>query len=406
MNGDHIFQRVDVVPTAASAASATFAEEEEKQNDTAVFLPVEEDIFGTSSSDDDTDDEDESRTNLSTIQNHRLRNDDEFGILKFHAGTEQAMLLFVKEQFSKQDQQTAKDEEYEDKTNHLQQLARQSYRILHWIDEYCMTRHWMMHVGPEKGRILQEFLIQRFQTWYANRRTKTTTTMHSPSPPFRIVELGTYCAYSTIRMAQAILFEYAANTSSYGKNADFHIYTVDIQSQTVAQQLVEIAGLSRYITFIQRPSKTSETDDLSELLRPWITTSSTHPKIDFLFIDHAKELYLSDMMQLERSQLLQAESAVIADNVVFFGINEYRQHMAELQNHRDGIVHTRLVSENIYLEYAARKNPNNHEDPPRNDKQQKDRKAQDLQALGDGLGTLQLVEHGATISALVYMFFQ
>jgi catechol O-methyltransferase len=212
-----------------------------------------------------------------------------------------------------------------------------------------------------------------------------------------MVELGTYCAYSTIRMAHAIL-EYLANISSSSRGrSDFHIYTVDIHSQTVARQLVEMAGLSQHITFIQRPpvAAISELDDLSELLRSCITSSpksssayDNNPKIDFLFIDHAKELYLSDLMQLERSQLLQADSAVVADNVVFFGIDEYRQHMAELQNHNECIVQTRLVSENIYLEYAVVRPNKTEKNPPTNHEPQQQSQAQDLHALGDGLGKL------------------
>src|ERR1041384_442296 len=55
--------------------------------------------------------------------------------------------------------------------------------VVRIIDEYCYNESFLINVGDEKGRILDA----------AVERAK----------PSRILELGTYCGYSALRMALA-----------------------------------------------------------------------------------------------------------------------------------------------------------------------------------------------------------
>src|SRR5262245_10269754 len=55
--------------------------------------------------------------------------------------------------------------------------------VIRVIDEYCYTRSFLINVGDEKGRILDAAIAR------AN--------------PARVLELGTYCGYSALRMAAA-----------------------------------------------------------------------------------------------------------------------------------------------------------------------------------------------------------
>jgi hypothetical protein len=81
-------------------------------------------------------------------------------------------------------------------------------------------------------------------------------------------------------------------------------------------------------------------------------------KIDFLLLDHAKHLYLSDLQNLERSKLIGKGTHVCADNVVFNRLDAYREHMRRLEQLKisdgsgcgGGVVETRL--EEMNLEYS------------------------------------------------------
>ena len=84
------------------------------------------DIFGS----DDEDEED-------IEQPVRLESN---GVMTFHNGTEEAMFC------------------------HIENMKKNGYEysadaILDIIDSYCFSRHWMMHMGPEKRSILAEAAI-------------------------------------------------------------------------------------------------------------------------------------------------------------------------------------------------------------------------------------------------------
>ena len=166
-------------------------------------------------------------------------------------------------------------------------------------------------------------------------------------------------------MADAILEQQSGDSTSI----DFTIFTVDVnpQTQQVARQMVELAGLSDHVSFVLLPTPTGTSmpdastndnqrlsDQLHRAMRERFggddQQQPPHP-IDFLFVDHAKELYLPDVQQLERGGFLRAGSAVAADNVVFFRLDEYRRYMQQQQ--AQGVVDTHLVSDNIWLEYHS-----------------------------------------------------
>jgi hypothetical protein len=87
-------------------------------------------------------------------------------------------------------------------------------------------------------------------------------------------------------------------------------------------------------------------------------------------LDHAKELYLSDLVQLEKSAMIKAQTWVAADNILFFRLDEYRRHMQALAE--QGIAETLL--EVGKLEYV-------------NDQEQEDTD----QDLRDGLGKFPVI---------------
>ena len=180
-----------------------------------------------------------------------------------------------------------------------------------------------MHCGPQKGRVLEQFLLEHVQL---HPRPLDGTTYH-------IVEFGTYCGYSLIRMANALLSEGIRH---------FHIHTIDIVEPTVARRMVQHV--------VQQEAESKPEWQVTFLTR------STDPNccmkdlvnfpIDFLFLDHDKDAYLSDLQHLEAAQCIRAGTAVAADNVVVFGLDAYRSHVAQ----HPCVTTTRLVEH--ALEYA------------------------------------------------------
>jgi catechol O-methyltransferase len=275
--------------------------------------PVEDDPFAAFG--DDSDDEEDAQVAEPT------QRDPSCGALVFREGTEQAMLLYVRNELERSSSHT-------DDTD---PTTTPREKILRLVDTFCYSRHWMMHVGPEKGIILQDFLTRRLQT-YIEKADFTY--------PFVIVEVGTYCGYSSIRMSHTII-EKLKDTPA----ASFHIITVDVDPNNVAvaKQMVALAELESHFTFItlqDDPGHNPKELSLTVKSQMMERFPEREAVIDFLFLDHAKELYLSDLKQLEVSALIQQDTWVAADNILFFRLDEYRQHVQALAD--TGIVETRL----------------------------------------------------------------
>jgi predicted O-methyltransferase YrrM len=206
----------------------------------------------------------------------------------------------------------------------------------------------MMHCGPQKGAVLQEFLLERY-------REHCCGSNHNPQQqqrPFIIVELGSYCGYSAIRMAQALSFETSVSSSTLQQQQpnNFHIYSIDVQPKLlrIATEMTRLAGMDHCITYVLRSDGNHHgrhDDDegdssLHHLLQETLaaadngnepagttTTTNNNRMVHFCLLDHAKDMYLPDLQQLERYGYLRRGSAVAADNVIFARIDEYRRHV-------------------------------------------------------------------------------
>jgi len=244
-----------------------------------------------------------------------IRRDPSNGVLVHHAGIEASLWHYVENEM----------EGFQGETNAKRQ------RILDLVDHFCYTRHWMMHVGPDKGTVLESFLRDCLDGHLATS---------SSSAPLMIVELGTYCGYSLIRMSHTL----SKRFQEKGVDPNFHIFTVDINPSNVAvaQKMVHLADLSSHVDFTVLQDPVKDEKELSSTVQTRMSQifPDRQPVIDFLFIDHEKDLYLADLQQLEGCGLIRANTWVAADNIVFFRLNSYRQHMQILQN--QGVVKTQL----------------------------------------------------------------
>ncbi|KAL3823405.1 hypothetical protein ACHAXA_004280 [Cyclostephanos tholiformis] len=279
---------------------------------------------------------------------------------------------------------------------------RLSNRIMLSIDDYCMREQWMYHIGREKGLALSRFLRSCLEEWQEAADRDRVAGGEEPRKKFVCVELGTYCGYSALVLAVALrrfLLDRRKHPRRLGGGQssstpfEFQVYTTEVSTKVlnVARSIFRLAGMEDCITPIllqeqerhdddreirggdvvdrddgrderdlrqvgkqvvgaDESSPSSHSSSYSQSLSGVLRGQYSITKIDFLFLDHAKHLYLRDLKNLERSMLIGKGSHVCADNVVFNRLDAYREHMHRLEHTGGGVVETRL--EEMNLEYS------------------------------------------------------
>ena len=276
---------------------------------------AEEDPFACFNNDDDDDEEDDKVEN--DMPRRKRKND--CGVLAFHSGTEHCLLVHVQNELRRD-----------------MNRPKSPAVVLDAIDTFCMERHWMMHVGPQKGQVLETFLMDCLTA-----RTKVDNTITSQCRRqrhrFILLELGTYCGYSSIRLANLL--------TNHG--IPFLLYTIEANPQhaAVATALIELAGLQDHISVLVLDIVRHQT--VVDLIQDKLVREMDW--IDFLFLDHDKDAYLTDLILLEQSGWIRAGTYTAADNVVFARIDSYRKYIQGLVD--SGIVETKLVEGSI--EYSG-----------------------------------------------------
>jgi catechol O-methyltransferase len=181
------------------------------------------------------------------------------------------------------------------------------------VDEFCYTRSFMMNVGDEKGALLDA----------AVRR----------AAPRLVLELGTYCGYSALRMVRAL-------------PADARLVSVEFNEANarVARRILEHAGAADRVTVVVGTlGDGGGTMDTLEQ-QHGVTTGA----VDFVFLDHDKGAYLPDLERLLRRGWLHAGTVVVADNVRFPGAPEYRAFMSREEGRT-----WRTVEHDAHVEYQS-----------------------------------------------------
>lgn len=204
------------------------------------------------------------------------------GPVTFHSGTEESLFIYL--------------QKYGQLNN--------PKNILKTIDEFCYKKHWMMHLGEQKLDILRQSIQKAKDFHYSNPERQ--------SVPFVIVELGSYCGYSAIAIANEL-------------DDSRHEQLVCIENHPSCvgwtKRMLEFAGLSSKATVIQSQAQSCH-EWRGQL--PSLT-------IDLLFIDHDKASYAKDLLHIEQENLLHSGSIVIADNVLSLGrpLQDYLNHVRD-----------------------------------------------------------------------------
>ena len=336
------------------------------------------DCFGNSSSDEECDDIIDSNDENKTIGDDAsssvsknppsqpaeggkssiaIKRDASCGVFAFHPHTEASLLTHVRNSLTSRESSISLEKGSEEEKSstlskeNLQLILRRSNDVLHAIDEYCMSRHWMMHIGPEKGGILKESLKDKI-----NNKSRSLNSMSSTgsSAPFVAVELGSYCGYAAILMGREFCeTRLAALSSNYSHpeltNVDFHLFSMEINREyaEIAKEMIKLSGLECMISVHQISYNGHDTDVVDVIQDAMKTnfslkgTSDCKTAIDFLFIDHDKDAYKPDLCKLENSGLIYRGAKVVADNVIFAQIEEYVAYVRKRQE--EGIVQTNTI---------------------------------------------------------------
>ncbi len=167
--------------------------------------------------------------------------------------------------------------------------------VLASMDRYAYEKSFLVSVGDEKGRLLDS----------AVRR----------SNPSLALELGTYCGYGALRIARAAPSARVVSVELSAANA------------LVAQRIWAHAGVEQRVSCV-----VGTIGDGGRTLEELHSVHGFGPgTLDFLFIDHDKNVYLADLLTILECGWLHRGSIVVADNVGFPGSPKYRAHMREAQ---------------------------------------------------------------------------
>jgi catechol O-methyltransferase len=185
--------------------------------------------------------------------------------------------------------------------------------VIRTIDEFCYRQSFMINVGDVKGEILDA----------AVRRTN----------PKLVLELGTYCGYSALRIARLM-----------GDEARLASIEFNPANAQIARRIWDHAGVGDRLTVVVGTlGDGGTTADRLESEYGFGGGS-----VDLAFLDHDKNAYLPDLELIVARGWLHPGSVVVADNIKFPGAPKYRAHMREAEGKQ-----WRSVEHSTHAEYQT-----------------------------------------------------
>ena len=188
--------------------------------------------------------------------------------------------------------------------------------VLATLDRFAYEKSMLINVGDEKGALLD----------VAVRRAN----------PKLALELGTYCGYGALRIVRAAP---AAK-----------VYSVELAEANAvnARQIWAHAGVADRVTCV-----VGIIGDGGRTLDALAAEHGFAPgELDFLFLDHDKDAYLTDLQSILDRAWLHPGSIVVADNVKVPGAPKYREYMRRQQGtlwntieHKTHLEYQRLVTD-------------------------------------------------------------
>jgi catechol O-methyltransferase len=162
------------------------------------------------------------------------------------------------------------------------------------IDRFAYRKAFLVNVGDEKGAILEDAIAR--------------------TGPRLILELGTYCGYSALRCIR-------------GAPGSARVVTLELNpaNAAIARRILAHAGIASRVEVIVGALGDGGTTVEALRARYGVDVGG----LDFVFIDHAKDAYLSDLEILLRERWLREGAVVFADNLKTPGAPDYLRFMRE-----------------------------------------------------------------------------
>jgi catechol O-methyltransferase len=163
------------------------------------------------------------------------------------------------------------------------------------LDKFAYEESILINVGDEKGALLDAAI--------------------QAADPRTVLELGTYCGYSALRIARAAPEAKVFSVELSEANAD------------IARRIWAHAGVDDRVTCVVGTIGDGGTTLDALTAEHGLTTGG----LDFVFVDHDKSAYLDDLLSIVARGWLHPGSVVFADNVGVPGAPKYRGYMREQQ---------------------------------------------------------------------------
>lgn len=169
----------------------------------------------------------------------------------------------------------------------LTQVKGKPLEVLKLIDEYPQS---FMNIGPYKGKHI-----------VAKIKEKAPKTM---------IELGGYLGYSAVLFASEIADDPEAKYYSFELNPEF---------AKIANYVIGLAGLLDKVEIIVGKASYN----LPAFRKRLFSEKKHYTALDFIFIDHWKDMYVPDLRVLESLNLIAPGTLLVADNIITPGAPQY-----------------------------------------------------------------------------------
>lgn len=181
--------------------------------------------------------------------------------------------------------------------------------VIKLIEKHCPRARFL---GRSKAKVIVEELRARNEDKFGEKS----------SQPLILVELGCYLGTSAIILTD-LLINLPNHSSSLSK---YYTFEIDPEFARIASRFIELAGLQDKIEIIVgAASKTLV--EFSTRIKNVQPNTGCFIKVDFLLIDHKKDLYVDDLRIAESLNLIYPGTFIVADNVRFPGAPEYDRYV-------------------------------------------------------------------------------
>ncbi|XP_051715504.1 transmembrane O-methyltransferase homolog isoform X3 [Ctenopharyngodon idella] len=161
----------------------------------------------------------------------------------------------------------------------------QAQSVLLTFDLYSTT-HASSNIGPQKGAFLDEIVTRE--------------------APLRVLELGTHCGYASVRILRLL--------PPSGK-----LLTVELDPLTAdrGEEIILVAGFKN-----QQVLTCSSAEAISSL-----PSHTGNDGLDLVLMDHDPELYLQDLLALQRGNLLSTSCVVLINRALTPGAPDLLEYV-------------------------------------------------------------------------------